>query len=203
MWHSRRLARRRDAAVNSAIVKRLSRILRGISKSFSVLIFAVFIFLWHRSYQLADVISLDRNRHASDGSLYRSYTSIASVRGHVHFGASRISQSRFPNLVHPTEGFRLEQFPVEVYGGDRIPPRWSWVGFRFWRNDLADLVSRRFSVPYWFITSVFAIWPTLWFIKRIRNRHRRARFCLTCGYDLRATPDRCPECGTPAVTMQP
>jgi hypothetical protein len=52
-------------------------------------------------------------------------------------------------------------------------------------------------VPYWLATLVLALPPALWF--RSRQRRRLPGACARCGYDLRATPDRCPECGTTAV----
>ncbi len=57
------------------------------------------------------------------------------------------------------------------------------------------------SVPHWLLMTIFALLPatrsarfTLSVVQR-RHRHSRSK-CSNCGYDLRATPDRCPECGT-------
>ena len=47
--------------------------------------------------------------------------------------------------------------------------------------------------------SYLALFATvLWMIYVKPQRRRRAinlGLCLACGYDLRASPDRCPECG--------
>jgi hypothetical protein len=61
-----------------------------------------------------------------------------------------------------------------------------------------------FAAPYWFIVLSLAVGPTLAAVRwsrayKARSRSRRG-LCQHCGYDCRATPQRCPECGTARVT---
>ena len=54
-------------------------------------------------------------------------------------------------------------------------------------------------VPHWSLVLLTALPPVLWLgvISRLKRRNRRKRgLCANCGYDLRASSDRCPECGT-------
>ena len=50
------------------------------------------------------------------------------------------------------------------------------------------------QVPHWALAAA-ALAPVLWLRRRRRRRLRLAGCCTACGYDLRATPDTCPECG--------
>lgn len=69
----------------------------------------------------------------------------------------------------------------------------------------AGFTSERYTlVPIWVLAVIAAIVPSYyavilarWRIAKILARvKRRQNLCAKCGYDLRATPERCPECGT-------
>jgi hypothetical protein len=60
-------------------------------------------------------------------------------------------------------------------------------------NDLG--LEYKFFFSYWLLILIFAIAPGIWLFKRIRRSRIKPGHCAKCGYDLRATPYRCPECG--------
>ena len=70
---------------------------------------------------------------------------------------------------------------------------------------------RYLTVPYWLLAAVFALLPAVWVRRRRRRalvRYRLERgLCGGCGYDLRSSTGRCPECGAPApaqdVSLRP
>jgi hypothetical protein len=53
--------------------------------------------------------------------------------------------------------------------------------------------------PFWLLSVIFLVLPIGWDIRHRRQlRAKRTAgegYCRQCGYDLRATPGKCPECG--------
>jgi hypothetical protein len=76
---------------------------------------------------------------------------------------------------------------------DRAKYPFNWFFFN-WEQTPG---SYRLGLNLLFVTALSAILPARWRYVDLRTRRRVAqKACATCGYDLRASSDRCPECGT-------
>src|SRR5438046_5389810 len=77
-------------------------------------------------------------------------------------------------------------------------PNWEYFDYSpataargLWLNDQYHL-----GIPWWLVFLLSGL-PLLPLRRCGRNAIRVSKgLCPTCGYDLRATPERCPECGT-------
>ena len=65
------------------------------------------------------------------------------------------------------------------------------------------VADERPRIPAWQLAALFALPPAAWLLANVLRRRRRQRrallgCCTECGYDLRGSPARCPECGMSA-----
>jgi hypothetical protein len=188
----------------------------------SGVLFLVVAVGWVRSYQRYEEVShAGRGRGAQvvrsyEGRLYfdsRSFWMGARgwtwARGGPNPGTNVVrAYYQIPELPKGTLGFTTIAGTTRVWPGHLYSPQ-KWMpppplsDPRWWIDSYRAVV-----VPYWFPALLTAAAPALRIASAARARSRGGRrtrrgLCRACGYDLRATADRCPECGNKISTATP
>jgi hypothetical protein len=173
------------------------RRLLNLVTALSLLLCVTVTVAWRRSYAVGE-------RYAYTGS--GGSTALAWTGGYLRLERASATQSlpfemnrgwHFSREPTTDPHLRMPRFPGARY--------WRWGPFAYSRSGGGEddvAVYRRFLAPFWLPVALFAAAPAWWVIGAARRAQRRRRaircLCPLCGYDLRATPGRCPECGAEA-----
>lgn len=156
---------------------------KSVEKSLTLVSFPSL--MWIGVYQTS--VQLDRPEHPNHWQV-KPYES-----GHILVFDGTTSRVLFGHVIYHAD---VADWHSVEYAGDEI--RLTGLRFGWARSNRHGVRRRMLVVPYWFTSAVFALLPSWWIIRRGIQRRPIGR-CRFCGYDLRATQDRCPECGKPAV----
>jgi hypothetical protein len=171
-------------------VRRLGRILVNALTIVSLLLCLASIGLWVRSYSQADY--LRRVGPARPGA-ESFFVYLASGGGGAAIYVGFYSPQWAAGIGR--EGWDWDvshQTPIR-YAGGFTATRWG-LGYESVR--VPEWRYRALAFPLWLSTTLFASLPITRLALLVRRRRRGVEgHCTHCGYDLRATPDRCPECG--------
>jgi hypothetical protein len=189
-------------------MKRLLTGFRWTSLTLSAFLLVLVSGLWVRSYFAMDRIWVDVHP-ADQPELGWGLLCLQSGKGGWGFWYNRIravdpaNPDRPLKLMHGKTTYRAyaPQYPNEWDGASK--------GSFYWVNEHASRQGQLpifvgqvvCSVPYWpvwLLTLPGTIGLCVKTTRSMRTRRRnRAHLCTACGYDLRASKDRCPECGAP------
>jgi len=170
------------------------RFLRAALALLTLPLLAGVVLLWHRSPDRADALFL----FAPGGRLQ----GVASHRGQLLFCFSSADFGPDRAFTATTQTSSATEFDeVRKAVADNLGPQWARAGLQFGvsKADAFGVTGAKYALavlPHWLVLLLVLPLPVPWLRHAREMRRRRTRrLCLTCGYDLRATADRCPECG--------
>ncbi len=190
-------------------MRRLARIVFNLLTAASLLLSIAVSWLWVRGYKWYDDVGVVVTTTKPEASGRERDYQLTSGLGVFTFGVTTYEWTTPKDAVREhKDGIRFWRNVLDPRG-----PGWSANphgidGFGF-RQDAhtprADIGGysfrlRKLFVPSWFVLLIVSSFAAVRAVRaaviaqRREGRRRRGQ-CATCGYDLRASPDRCPECG--------
>lgn len=188
-------------------MKRLRRNLFAFVSATSLLLCLTACGLWVRSYWQADELvagywhyqyhpgftnyydAWEMNAFNNRGRIMMRAHLCACIAGPGRYESAPRQKGRL--VIAGPADYRLLDFEENLGKGHGVAAA---AGFRYRSNQRVLAL----SVPHAAMVVSLAVLPLIAVVRLRRSRRaRRMGLCLHCGYDLRATPDRCPECGTP------
>jgi hypothetical protein len=171
----------------------LGRIILNSLVYISLMLCALLTVVWMRSYRDIDSITL-AGRYSLSSWLGGLHLYMMDAEQMEQFAISSVplsptntwDGSQYRSLsLRRFGGFLIAKDQLRVSGGMMMGPKLTYTAVR---------------VPDGFVLLALIVLPITRAISRYRRRQRqRLGLCPVCSYDLRTTPDRCPECGTAII----
>jgi hypothetical protein len=188
-------------------MKRFGRWVFNTCTALSLLLCVVTAGLWMLSYWRSLELQWTRRTTWSIVDVY-------AVNGGLVILIKRVPPARQPYFSNYSRGPGITyetQAPFDPYS-EPLPLRRPYTdsrlaGVRYFRGEDGEgIYYRGVVLPFSGLTAIIGGMAALALVRGrhiwMRQYRRTNRLCSVCGYDLRATPDRCPECGAvPAKTI--